>query len=122
MNSKSQKKKISKIKIRARRVRSKMVGTAAKPRASVFRSHRHISVQLINDTAHKTLLSASDLELQKNQKKITGRGKAKAVGLIIAKKSLDKKINTVIFDRGAYKYHGQVKELAEGMREGGLKL
>lgn len=110
------------MKLRARRVRSIIVGTAKKPRASVYRSLKHINVQLINDDAGQTLLSANDKELPKDKQKLAGKEKAKAVGQLIAKKALDKKISQVVFDRGSYKYHGQVKELAQGMRDGGIKL
>ena len=103
---------------RKNRVRAKISGTAARPRLSVFRSNAHISVQLIDDTAWKTLASASDL-------KIEGWSKtelAKKVWLEMAKKVLDLKIEDVVFDRGWFAYHGRVKALAEALREGGLKF
>jgi large subunit ribosomal protein L18 len=103
---------------RHKRVRAKISGTSAKPRLSVFRSNKHIYLQLINDEKKATLLSASDINL-KNKKKTE---KAKEVGMEIAKKALAKKILRVIFDKGGYKYHGRVKAAAEGAREGGLKF
>ena len=125
----------SKIKKEARyrrhkRVRIKIFGTKEKPRLCVFRSTKHIYVQIIDDEKGKTLIAASDLELKKSKKgKITGIhkvgakvDKAKEVGKLIAKKALEKKIEKVIFDRGGYQYHGRVKALAEGAREGGLKF
>ncbi|MDD3793210.1 50S ribosomal protein L18 [Candidatus Gracilibacteria bacterium] len=103
---------------RKNRVRAKISGTAARPRLSVFRSNAHISVQLIDDTAGKTLASASDLKLEGGTK----TEMAKKVGLEMAKKVLDLKIEDVVFDRGGFAYHGRVKALAEALREGGLKF
>lgn len=105
---------------RHRRVRAKIQGTAETPRLCVFRSANHIYAQLIDDEKGKTLLSASDLEIKKRKEKKAVL--AVEVGRIIAKKAIEKKINKVIFDRGGYKYHGRVKSLAEGAREGGLKF
>lgn len=105
---------------RHRRVRAKVFGTKEKPRLCVFRSHRHIYAQLIDDEKSKTLIGASDLEIKKGKKvKID---KAKEVGKLIAEKALGKKIEKIVFDRGGYQYHGRVKALAEGAREGGLKF
>lgn len=103
---------------RKNRVRAKISGTAARPRLSVFRSNTHISVQLIDDTAWKTLASASDLKLEGGTK----TEMAKKVWLEMAKKVLDLKIEDVVFDRGWFAYHGRVKALAEALREGGLKF
>lgn len=119
------KEKIQKRKRRKRRVRSKIKGTKERPRLCVFRSNKHIYCQLIDDIEHKTLLSASDLELKnpKIDKKFTKKiGIAFEVGKLIAKKALEKGIKKVVFDRGCYKYHGRVKAVAEGAREGGLKF
>lgn len=103
---------------RLRRVRAKIRGTAARPRMSVHRSLRAIRVQLIDDTAGKTLAAASSLEAKA---KLTKEG-AKKVGALIAKKAKEKKVTTVVFDRGPYKYHGRIKELADAAREGGLQF
>ena len=105
---------------RQKRVRAKISGTDKKPRLCVFRSNNHIYVQLINDDKKKTILSASDQKLKKG--KMTKVDLAKEIGKLIAEKALEKKIEKVIFDRGPYKYHGRVKAVAEGAREGGLKF
>lgn len=106
---------------RHRRVRGKVSGTAQRPRLNVFRSTNHIYAQLIDDVQGVTLAAASTLD-----KEIAGYGgnkeAARKVGLLIAKKAADKGITEVVFDRGGYIYHGRVKELAEGAREGGLKF
>ena len=101
------------------RVRSKISGTAECPRLNVFRSSKNIYVQIIDDINGVTLVAASTLELEGN-----GGNKEAAfkVGEAIAKKAADKGITEVVFDRGGYIYHGRVKELAEGAREGGLKF
>lgn len=106
---------------RHRRIRAKISGTAKVPRLSVFRSSKYIYAQLVDDVNGRTLISASDKESKKKkgQKKAD---RAKEVGKIIAKKAKERKIEKVIFDRGGYQYHGRVKELAEGAREGGLKF
>ncbi|MBQ2945247.1 MAG: 50S ribosomal protein L18 [Clostridia bacterium] len=102
------------------RVRGKISGTAECPRLNVFRSDRHIYAQIIDDVKGVTLVSASTL------KDVDGYGgnkeAAKQLGIVIAKKALEAKIENVVFDRGGYLYHGRVKELAEGAREGGLKF
>lgn len=125
---------------RHKRVRAKIFGTARRPRLCVFRSNKHIYAQIIDDEKGKTILSASDLEIKKskikNQRSKIKKEKNKEtreplagkmaiayeVGKLIAKKTLNKKIEKVIFDRAGYKYHGRVKALAEGAREGGLKF
>lgn len=104
---------------RHRRVRAKVKGTAKKPRFCVFRSAKHIYGQLIDDEKRKTLIAASDLEMGKKNKKIN---LANEVGKLIAQKAVEKKISKVVFDRGGYNYHGRVKAVAEGAREGGLKF
>lgn len=103
--------------IRHRRVRAKINGTKDCPRLSVFRSHRHIYAQLIDDQKGKTLVSVSDAKIKANKTVA-----AKEVGQTIAKGALDKKIKKAVFDRGGYRYHGRIKALAEGAREGGLKF
>lgn len=129
---------------RHRRVRAKVIGTAKVPRLCVFRSAKHIYAQLIDDQMNKTILSASDMELKKSkiktpasaktaadkqkaktktEKPLTGKvAVAYQVGKLMAEKALEKKIETVTFDRAGYRYHGRVKVLAEGAREGGLKF
>ena len=103
------------------RVRSKISGTAERPRLSVFRSENHIYAQIIDDVAGNTLVSASTVE-----KSFEGLGSnveaAKKIGATVAERALKKGIEEVVFDRGGYIYHGRVKELAEGAREGGLKF
>lgn len=103
------------------RVRTKTKGTLGKPRLSVYRSNRFIYAQVIDDTKAKTIVGVSEKNLSlKDRLKKTD--KSKELGLLIAKKALDKKIKEVVFDRGSYKYHGRVKAVAEGARQGGLKF
>jgi len=105
---------------RHKRIRAKIFGTATRPRLCVFRSNKHIYAQLIDDETHKTLATASDQEIKK---KIVGKSKiAEEVGRLIAQKAQKLKITTAVFDRGGYQYHGRVKALAEGARQGGLKF
>ncbi len=103
------------------RLRGKIAGTAARPRLNVFRSARHIYAQLIDDDKGVTLAAASSMD-----KSFEGAGSnkeaAKKVGLLLAEKAKAAKIEDVVFDRGGYLYHGRVKELADGAREGGLKF
>jgi large subunit ribosomal protein L18 len=105
--------------IRHKRVRAKVKGSESTPRLCVFRSSAHIYAQLINDATGKTILAVNDVELKGKDKKSDS---AKKIGKMIAEKAVEKKITEVIFDRGGYKYHGRVKALAEGAREGGLKF
>ncbi|MBQ9521625.1 MAG: 50S ribosomal protein L18 [Oscillospiraceae bacterium] len=106
---------------RHKRIRAKISGTAETPRLNVFRSEANIYAQVIDDSKGMTLVSASSLD-----KEIEGYGgnktAAEAVGKLVAKRALEKGIETVVFDRGGYLYHGRVKALAEGAREGGLKF
>jgi len=106
---------------RHKRVRAKVCGTAECPRLNVFRSLNHIYAQIIDDEKGVTLAAASSMD-----KEFDGQGgnkeAAKMVGLSIAKKAQDNGISEVVFDRGGYLYHGRIKELAEGAREGGLKF
>jgi len=104
------------------RVRKKITGTPERPRLNVFRSLNHIYAQIIDDRAGSTLVAASSLDeaLRAELKSGGNKEAAKAVGLLLAKKALDKGIKSVVFDRGGYLYHGRVKELAEAAREGGL--
>ncbi|MDD3711289.1 MAG: 50S ribosomal protein L18 [Patescibacteria group bacterium] len=100
------------------KIRSIISGTKKRPRLSVFRSNRGMFVQLIDDSAGKTLISANVKELKGSKdKKIEV---AFNLGKLLAEKAKEKKISQVVFDRGGYKYHGRVKAVAEGAREGGL--
>lgn len=101
------------------RVRAKVSGTAACPRLSVFRSNRGIYAQIINDEIGKTLVSVSANETKTKGKKIAV---SLELGKLIAKKAIAQGISRVVFDRNGYKYHGRVKALADGAREGGLKF
>lgn len=103
------------------RVRRKISGTAERPRLCVYRSNSNIYVQIIDDVAGNTLVQASTLDKEVKTKHANKQA-AKEVGTLIAKRAADKKIETVVFDRGGYIYHGVVKELAEAAREGGLKF
>jgi large subunit ribosomal protein L18 len=111
-------------KRRQRRIRMKISGTAERPRLNVFRSLHHIYAQVIDDTTGHTLVSASTVD-----KEVAGQlaGKKKQeqatlVGKLVARRALDAGIEEVVFDRGGYLYHGRIKALADGAREGGLKL
>ena len=117
-------KKADSNKARAKRharVRAKISGTPERPRLNVYRSTKHIYAQLIDDVNGVTLASASSMD-----KDFEGTGgnteAARKVGTMIAERALAKNITEVVFDRGGYLYHGRVKELAEGAREGGLKF
>ena len=103
------------------RVRSKITGTAARPRLDVFRSNSHIYAQLIDDEKGVTLASAASNEKDFGVSGGKCEG-ARKVGKLIAERAKAKKVSEVVFDRGGYIYHGRVKELAEGAREGGLKF
>lgn len=102
-------------------IRKRVSGSAERPRLSVFRSAKHIYVQAIDDVANRVLASVSDLnkDLGADGKK---KEKARVVGLAIGKKLLELNIESVVFDRNGYIYHGRVKELADGAREAGLKF
>ena len=107
-----------------RRVRSKVTGTGARPRLSVFRSNRHISVQLIDDIVGRTLLAVSTKQPAFAEKLPDGKGSntlaARVVGKAVAEQALAKGISKVCFDRSHYRYHGRVKALADAAREAGL--
>lgn len=105
---------------RAKRVREK-IKAASRPRLSVFRSNRHISLQIVDDDKGKTLFSFSDAKI-KTKEKMNKSEIAKKVGIEAAKEALKSGIKEVVFDRGGYRYHGRVKAVAEGAREGGLKF
>jgi large subunit ribosomal protein L18 len=104
---------------RHRRVRGKIRGTAERPRLSVFRSNKGISAQLVDDDAARTLAAASWLNLKRSFKG-TKTEQAAEVGKLLAANAKQAGIETVVFDRGGYLYHGRVKALADGAREGGL--
>lgn len=106
---------------RHKRVRAKVFGTTQRPRLNVFRSEKNIYAQIIDDVAGKTLVSASSLEKDFSCDG-TKTDAAKQVGQMVAERAKAKGIETVVFDRGGYVYHGRVKALAEGAREGGLQF
>ncbi len=105
---------------RQRRIRSKISGTQERPRLCVARSNKYISVQLINDETGTTLLSVSENTIK--DIKGTKTDKAKALGIYVAKVAKEKKIKQAVFDRGSYRYHGRVKAVADGVREGGVQI
>ena len=108
---------------RATRVRENLRVKSSRPRVSVFRSLNHIYAQIIDDAKQETLIASSSLVLKlDNQNKVDKKAMAKAVGIDLAKKAIEANIQEVCFDRGSYLYHGRVLSLAEGLREGGLKL
>ena len=107
---------------RHRRVRKKVRGTAQRPRLSVFRSSRHISAQLIDDGAGTTLVSASTLEADLRSSAGGNVAAARSVGTLIGQRALDVGIKAAVFDRGGYRYHGRVAELANGARSAGLEF
>jgi len=107
------------------KIRKKISGSSDRPRLTVYRSLSNIYAQIIDDNSGKTLVSASSLSKEltddlKNAKSKVAKGKL--VGTLVAKKALEQKITTVIFDRNGYRYHGRIQAVAEGAREGGLKF
>jgi large subunit ribosomal protein L18 len=120
---------ISKERVRARkrrhrRVRKKVLGTVERPRLNVFRSLQHIHAQVIDDLEGHTLVAASTLDaaLRDELNGLDKIAQAKKVGQLLAERAQAKGIERVVFDRGGYKYHGRVKALADGAREGGLEF
>ncbi|HOE04014.1 MAG TPA: 50S ribosomal protein L18 [Bacteroidales bacterium] len=109
------------LKIKSR-IRKHINGTGTRPRMSVYRSNKQISVQLIDDINGVTLVAATSLSKEIAAQETTKTVQANMVGKLIAKKALEAGISEVVFDRNGYLYHGRVKSLAEGAREGGLKL
>lgn len=112
-------------KRRHMRVRAKVNGTNSRPRLNVFRSSAHIYAQVIDDVKGHTLVAASDLEEAVQNRAGDGAAKvarATAVGEVIAERAKEAGYNSVVFDRGGFLYHGRVKAVAEGAREGGLKF
>jgi len=118
--TKSRKKLNEKRIRRAKRTRVKVLGTAAKPRLSVFRSNRYVYAQLIDDEKGRTVASISTFEIKKAAGKDTKTVQAGRIGEELAKKALAAGIKQATFDRGSYKYHGRIKAVAEGARKGGL--
>ncbi len=119
MSTLSREEKRQRIKYR---IRKKIKGTSERPRLCVHRSNQEIYVQLVDDIARKTLLTASSIEKSMNAQKGTKTELAKSVGKLVAEKAKEKGINTVVFDRNGYLYHGRVKALAEAAREAGLNF
>jgi large subunit ribosomal protein L18 len=109
---------------RQRRVRAQVAGTGARPRLNVFRSNRHIFAQIIDDSKGHTLVAAStlDADVRAQAAQLKKKDEAKAVGKLLAQRALQQGLKQVVFDRGGYQYHGRVKSLAEGAREGGLEF
>jgi len=105
---------------RRRRVRARIVGSAERPRLSVYRSNRGVFAQLIDDAAGSTLAAANWTEPE--LRKLSAEAQAKRAGELIAERAKAAGIEACVFDRGGYKFHGRVKALAEGAREGGLKF
>lgn len=120
---KNKKKTERRNKIR-RRIRSTIRGTAERPRLSVFKSNKHVYLQLINDRENATLIALSTKtdELEKELKDKSGVEAAHLVGKALAEAAKDQGVNKVVFDRSGYKYHGVIKAAADGAREGGLDL
>lgn len=107
---------------RHKRVRAKIVGTAQRPRVSVFKSNKHIFVQVIDDNTGKTLISSKVISGSKTKIKGNKTEKALATGEMLAEKAKAAGIKELIFDRGGFKYHGRVRAVAEGLRKGGMKF
>ncbi len=118
------KKILNKIRIRrSRRVRAKITGTAQKPRLSVFRSNKYTYVQLIDDIAHKTIASASTRSLSENKKDNGDKiSQVQVLGKMIAEEAKKIAVESVVFDRGRYAYHGRVKAIGEVLRKEGVKI
>ena len=120
-----QKNTVARLAKKQARIRKKIKGTSGRPRLVVFRSARHAYAQIIDDSTGKTLLSVSTLskDLREDVKQAkTPLERYKLIGVAAAKKALEKNIKEVVFDRSGYLYHGRVKALADGAREGGLKF
>lgn len=116
-----QKKQLNRTR-RHRRVRALIRGTKERPRVSVFKSNKHIFVQLIDDESRKTIFSSKIVSSKKSKIKSSKSDKAGEIGKMVANKAKIAGINEVVFDRGGYKYHGRIKALADGLRAGGLKF
>ena len=107
---------------RVRRIRKKISGTSDQPRLRVFKSNKHIYAQIIDDSAGKTLVSMSTVDKKFEKADDDKTGNAKKVGVLLAEAAKNAGVSKVIFDRGGYIYHGRVKALSEGAREGGLQF
>jgi large subunit ribosomal protein L18 len=125
----AKKSKIESRKIRHRSLRKRISGTPERPRLVVFRSAKHIYVQVVDDMARRTLLGASDVVPKAeagaaggDSKKVRKLDRAKSVGTTVAKLCLEKGISKVVFDRAGYRYHGRISALATGAREAGLQF
>lgn len=108
-----------------RSIRLRLSGSSERPRLTVYRSLRHVYAQIVDDSQGKTLVSVSDLSKDVRDQFKEARGQAavgKLVGQLMARKALEKNITVVVFDRNGYRYHGVVKAMADGAREGGLKF
>ncbi len=119
------KKSRSEVRVKKhRRIRNRLSGTTACPRLAVFRSNNHMYAQIIDDTVGNTLVSASTLqkEVKAELEKTDNVDAAAYLGTVIAKRAIEKGINTVVFDRGGFIYHGKVKALADAAREAGLEF
>jgi len=115
--------KVTARKKRVQRIRTKIFGTTERPRMSVYRSNRHIYVQIIDDIQHRTLVAMSTGDKEFDANDLNGKcEQAKKVGLIIAQKAKTAGIEKVVFDRGGNLYHGRIKALSDGAREGGLEF
>ena len=119
----NKKKKLNQVRTRrARRTKAKIFGTALMPRFAVYRSNRSIAVQLIDDSSGRTLVSASSKEIRKPSAKEAKSMEAFSVGVAAGKKAAALGITKAIFDRRSYKFHGRVKNVAEGAKKSGLKI
>ena len=103
-------------------MKHKVQGDAKRPRVAVYRSNQHIYAQAVNDADGSVVASANDINTKSTKEKMTKTQVAEAVGAALAKKKKKKKIDTVVFDRSGYKYHGRVKAVAEALRKEGLKV
>ena len=114
-------KRTRRLKVKAR-IRKKVSGTSEKPRIAVYRSNKHIYVQVINDLEGKVLVSASTLcnEVSEKIQDLNKVQQSELVGKVLAEKALNANVKTAVFDRGGYKYHGRVKALADSIRKGGV--
>jgi len=115
------KRSIQRSRVRTK-IRGKISGTSERPRLSVFRSNKQIYAQIIDDAEGTTLASASSIDKNIASKTVNKVEQAKLVGQLLAEKAKEAEVETVVFDRGGYLFHGRVKALADGAREGGLKF
>ena len=116
--AKTSQKVLDRARVR-RRIRAKIAGTAARPRLAVFRSNKYIYAQVIDDASGRTLAQANSREGSVSE---TGVAASAAVGKLVAERAKEAGVDTVVFDRGGYRYHGRVKAVADGAREGGLQF